>query len=260
MQPNGIITLLTDFGDVDGFAGIMKGVILSINDKAKIVDISNSLPSQDIEAGSLVLDNSYRFFPKGTIHVAVVDPGVGSDRRILAVQTKDYFFIAPDNQILKHIFYNNETLTVVEVLNKTYFLDEISRTFHGRDIFAPVAAHMSLGVPLTEFGPEVADFNRGEISQPVILAKKIIGKIIHIDKFGNLITDISAKMLNKQIFSISAGSTSLPEFVDSYAHVALGTPLAIIGSSGFVEISVRNGNACEQLSLHRGDIVQVEFK
>lgn len=260
MKPNGIITLLTDFGDADGFAGIMKGVILSINSQANIVDISNSLPSQDIEAGALVLVNSYRYFPKGTIHVAVVDPGVGSDRRILAVQTNDYFFIAPDNQLLKHIFYNNETFTVVEVLNKTYFLDEISHTFHGRDIFAPVAAHLSLGVALTDFGPEVTDFERGEIAQPVVLAKKIIGNITHIDKFGNLITDISAGMLTKKISAISAGSTSIPELVDSYAHVAMGKPLAIIGSSGKLEISVRNGNASKQLSLNRGEIVQVEFK
>lgn len=259
MQPNGIITFLTDFGDADGFVGIMKGVILSINAQAKVVDISNSLPPQDIEAGALVLHNSYKYFPKGTIHVAVVDPGVGSDRRILVVQTKNYFFIAPDNQILKHIFYNNETFTVVEVLNKTYFLDEISRTFHGRDIFAPVAAHLSLGVPVSKFGPEVTDFERGEISQPVILAKKIIGKIVHIDKFGNLITNISADLVNKKLLSISAGLTSLPGLVDSYADVGLGKPLAIIGSSGFVEISVRNGNAGEQLSLQRGETVQIEF-
>ncbi|MFZ5516110.1 MAG: SAM hydrolase/SAM-dependent halogenase family protein [Candidatus Zhuqueibacterota bacterium] len=260
MKPNGIITLLTDFGDADGFVGIMKGVILSINDQARVIDISNSLPSQDIEAGALILENSHRYFPKGTIHVAVVDPGVGSDRRILGVQTQDYFFIAPDNTLLKFIFYRNETLSVVELLNKQYFLPEISRTFHGRDIFAPVAAHLSLGVPLTDFGPQVVDFQRGEIFQPVILSKKIIGNIVHIDKFGNLITDIHGTRLNKPILVISAGSTAIHRLVDSYAHVTVGAPLAIIGSSGFLEISVRNGNASEQCALHRGDIVQVEFR
>jgi len=260
MEPNGIITLLTDFGDADGFVGVMKGVILSINSQARIIDICHALPSQDIDAAALILENSHRYFPKGAIHVAVVDPGVGSDRRILGVQTQDYFFIAPDNSLLKYIFYRNETLTVVELLNKHYFLPEISRTFHGRDIFAPVAAHLSLGVPLTEFGPPVVDFERGDIVQPVILSKKIIGSIVHIDKFGNLITDIPAGTLNKPILVISAGSTALHCLVDSYAHVNVGTPLAIIGSSGFLEISVRNGNASGQLALHRGDIVQVEFR
>ena len=146
MKPNGIITLLTDFGERDGFIGTMKGVILSINPKATIVDISHEIPAQDIEAGAFVLNNSYRYFPPGTIHVAVVDPGVGSNRKILAVQSDDYFFIAPDNQVLKYIFHASETLTVIEVLNKEFFLNKISQTFHGRDIFAPVAAHLSTDV------------------------------------------------------------------------------------------------------------------
>ncbi|HEX9971645.1 MAG TPA: SAM-dependent chlorinase/fluorinase [bacterium] len=257
MKPNGIITLLTDFGESDGFVGAMKGVILSINPDAGIVDLSHQIYSHDIEAGSFILFNSYHFFPPGTIHVAVVDPGVGSERRILAVATDRYFFIAPDNQVLKYIFNSDETLTVVEVLNRQFFLKRISQTFHGRDVFAPVAAHLSLGLPIRKLGNVILDYDRGAVDQPVETKQKIAGKIIHIDKFGNLITNISENQLQKPILSIIVGSYQMSHLSKSYADVEIGKPLAIIGSSGFLEIAVRNDNAQKQLSINRGDMVEL---
>jgi len=259
MEANGIITLLTDFGESDGFVGTMKGVILSINPKATIIDISHEIPGQDIEAGAFVLNSSYRYFPSGTIHVAVVDPGVGSQRKILAVQSEKYFFIAPDNQVLKDIFHSGETLTVIEVLNTQFFLNKISHTFHGRDIFAPVAAHLSTHVGIEQLGQKIKNYDRGIIDQPIITESNISGKIIHSDKFGNLISNIPAELINKPISFIQIGSTIFNRLSDSYREVDISEPLAIIGSSGYLEIAIRNGNAKRQLSLDRGEIVTIEF-
>ncbi len=259
MKPNGIITLLTDFGEINGFVGTMKGVILSINPEAKIVDISHEIPAQDVEAGAFILNNCYRYFPMGTIHVAVVDPGVGSHRKVIAVFSEDYFFIVPDNQVLKYIFHTHETLTVVEVLNKQYFLNDVSRTFHGRDIFAPIAAHLSNGLNIEQFGPIINDYNRGEIDWPAVNNSSLIGKIVYVDKFGNLISNIAENLISKPIASIKIGSIIINQLSNSYTEVDIGHPLAIIGSSGYLEIAVRNGNAQKQLSIYRGDIVQIEF-
>jgi S-adenosylmethionine hydrolase len=259
MKPNGIITLLTDFGVTDGFVGALKGVILSINPKATIVDISHEIPAQDIEAAAFVLNCSYRYFPGGTIHVAVVDPGVGTVRKILAVQSEKHLFIAPDNQILKYIFQSGETLTVVEVLNKQFFLNQISQTFHGRDIFAPVAAHLSTGVVIKQLGFETNNYDCGVIDQPVISDSTIAGKIIYIDKFGNLITNIPGELIDKPISRLQIGSIIINRLSNSYAEVDFNQPLAIIGSSGYLEIAIRNGNARQQLSLNRGEIVIIKF-
>jgi hypothetical protein len=260
MKSNGIITLLTDFGVTDGFVGTMKGVILSINPKAIIVDISHEIAAQDVEAGAFVLNCSYRYFPGGTIHVAVVDPGVGSKRKILAVQSNDYFFIAPDNQILKYIFHSTETLTVVEVLNKQFFLNQISQTFHGRDIFAPIAAHLSTGVGIEQLGHNIKNYDRGKIDQPIILSSGITGKIIYSDKFGNLISNIPGELINKPISRLRIGSIIINLVSNSYSDVDSNQPLAIIGSSGYLEIAIRNGNAKQQLLLDRGAKVTIEFR
>lgn len=259
MKPNGIITLITDFGESDGFVGTMKGVILGINPDAKVVDISHHIAPQDVEAGAFILNNSYPFFPQGTIHVAVVDPGVGSERRILAVAANHNIFIAPDNQILKYIFNSNETLTVIEVLNKQFFLKRVSQTFHGRDIFAPIAAHLSLGLPIQNLGNIVLDYDRGAIDQPIAAGQEIIGKIIHIDKFGNLITNIAECLLKNSKISLAVGSHRIGKLSRSYSDVENKQPLVVIGSSGFLEIAVRNGNAQKQLSINRGDKVELIF-
>ena len=259
MKPNGIITLLTDFGESDGFVGTMKGVILSINPKATIVDISHEIPAQDVEAGAFVLNSSYQYFPRGTIHVAVIDPGVGSRRKILAVQSGDYFFIAPDNQVLKYIFHSSETLTVIAVLNKEFFLNKVSHTFHGRDIFAPVAAHLSTNVGIEQLGQKTKQYDRGIVKHPIITESNISGEIIYCDKFGNLISNIPAELINKPISFIQIGSTMLNRVSNSYTEVDINKPLAIIGSSGYLEIAIRNGNAKRQLLLERGAKVTVTF-
>lgn len=259
MKSNGIITLITDFGQNDGFVGTMKGVILSINPKAIIVDISHEILPQDIEAGAFVLNSSYKYFPIGTIHVVIIDPGVGSNRKILVVQSNNFFFIAPDNQVLKYIFHSHETLTVIEVLNKQFFLNKISQTFHGRDIFAPVAAHLSMGVNIEQLGRRIKNYDRGLIDQPIITKSSIIGKIVNCDKFGNLTTNIPAELLNKPIIQIQIGSIRIACLSKSYSEVKVNQPIAIIGSAGYLEIAIRNGNARQQLSAERGDIVTIEF-
>ncbi len=259
MKPSGIITLLTDFGLADGYVGTMKGVILSINPAAKIIDLSHDLPAQDVSAAAFVLSSSYRYFPRGTIHVAVVDPGVGSNRKILAVKSQDFWFLAPDNQLLKYIFHASETLTVVEVLNKRFFLSHISQTFHGRDIFAPVAAYLSLGIDIHELGQETIDFDRGQIDLPRVSSDKIIGKVIYNDRFGNLITNIAATHLTRHISEICVGTTVIPRLAQSYAEVEIGQPLAIIGSTGFLEISIRNGNARQQLGVSPNASVTIKL-
>ncbi len=259
MKPSGIITLLTDFGLTDGYVAAMKGVILSINPDATIIDLSHDVSAQDVAAAAFVLNASYRYFPHGTIHVAVVDPGVGSNRKILAVESPSYWFIAPDNQLLKYVFHAGETLTVVEVLNKQFFLNQVSQTFHGRDIFAPVAAHLSLGVDIHQLGRVTSDFDPGQIDLPLISKDQIVGKVLYSDRFGNLITNIAAGAIPERALHISIGAVTIPRLSHCYAEVDCGHPLAIIGSSGFLEIAVRNGNARQQLAVSPGADVMIKL-
>ncbi|MDZ7331179.1 MAG: SAM-dependent chlorinase/fluorinase [candidate division KSB1 bacterium] len=259
MKPSGIITLLTDFGLSDGYVATMKGVILSINPKATIIDLSHDIPAQDVAAAAFVLEASFRYFPRGTIHVAVVDPTVGTNRKILAVKSSDYWFLAPDNQLLKYVFHAGETLTVVEVLNKRFFLGQVSQTFHGRDIFAPIAAHLSLGVDILQLGELTSDYDRGQIHLPSVSKHEIIGKVIYCDRFGNLITNIEATQLPKHEFRICVGDVTIPHLSQSYAEVEIGQPLAIVGSSGFLEIAIRNGNAQNRLSASPGTKVTLKM-
>lgn len=259
MKPCGIITLLTDFGLADGFVGIMKGVILSIYPQAKIVDISHQIPPQDISAAAFVLHYSHRYFPAGTIHVAVVDPGVGSSRRLLAVASERYFFLAPDNQILAYIFHDCETLTVVEVLNNQFFLAKVSRTFHGRDIFAPVAAHLATGIPMETLGPKIHDYDRGQIELPRMTKHGLHGQIIYVDQFGNLISNIPEDWIAGKATTIRLGKWVFKHVSEAYAEVGSGQPLAIIGSSGYLEIAIREGNASRTLGIGRGALIQIDF-
>lgn len=261
MKPCGIITLLTDFGVADGFVGIMKGVILSICPRARIVDITHQIPPQDISAAAFVLHYSHRYFPAGTIHVAVVDPGVGSSRRLIAVASKKYFFLAPDNQILAYIFHNRETLTVIEVLNKQFFLTTVSQTFHGRDIIAPVAAHLAAGVPIEKLGPRINDYDRGSVELPRKTPHGIQGKIIYVDHFGNLISNIPGSWLTeKPVTAIRLGQVLFNRLSAAYADVGFGQPLAIIGSSGYLEIAVREGSASHALQASRGAVIRIDFQ
>ncbi len=257
-----IITLTTDFGSSDLYVGIMKGVILNINPDVHIVDITHAIPPQDIRAAAFIIDAAYRYFPPDTIHVIVVDPGVGSSRQAIVCQTETASFVCPDNGILSHIFCCGETAyRAVAVDNSAYCLPQISHTFHGRDIFAPVAAHLSKGIPLNELGQPINDPVRFPILTPQVTEKELIGQVIWIDQFGNLITNISHEMLESFVmqrdFAITAKNVEIHGLNRSYAESAVGAFLAIVGSFGRLEISINQGNASRVLRLQRGDRVTI---
>ncbi len=256
-----VISLLTDFGGRDGYVGIMKGVILAINPLVALVDLSHEIDPGDIDSAAFVLARSYRYFPPGTIHVVVVDPGVGSGRRILAVESKNYYFIAPDNGVLKWIFANDPGAHVISVTRKEYFLANVSNTFHGRDIFAPVAAHLAQGVPLANFGDPIDDYDKGNIHKPLKSGNKVTGSVIYIDRFGNLITNIAADEIagKNKIARISIAGHAVARIADSYSQVQPGEILALIGSHGNLEIAQRDGSAAAKLNISVGTPVTVHF-
>jgi S-adenosyl-L-methionine hydrolase (adenosine-forming) len=249
-----IIALLTDFGTRDYFAGAMKGAILSINPDAKIVDITHEIPPQDLSAAAFTLGACYKDFPAKTIFVAVVDPGVGSERKAILVETEKYFFIAPDNGLLSFVFADAR-VSIYELTNKKYFAENISTTFHGRDIFAPVAAHLSLGVEPDEFGNEIKDFLRLEIDPPRPIANQTIeAKIIHIDRFGNLITNLKPEDLPEN-FVLEIGGKTIDRKKSFYAEAETDEIFAIFGSAGFLEIAAKENSASKLLNAKNGDKV-----
>lgn len=245
------ITLLTDFGTKDYFVGAMKGAILSVNPGANVIDITHEIAPQDVRAAAFTLANYYKNFPKGTVHVAVVDPGVGSSRRAVLVQTEDYFFLAPDNGLLSFVFDEIEggenasplsralparVFRVFELTNGKYFAPRVSRTFHGRDVFAPVAAHLSNSVEPERFGAEIEDFTRFETPKPrKISAGETLAEIIHIDRFGNLVTNLKTEDLPAK-FAVVVNETRIERHRKFYAEAAKGEIFSIAGSAGFLEI------------------------
>lgn len=256
-----IITLLTDFGYADPYVASMKGVILGINPDVQIVDISHNVTPQNINEAAFILKRSYPFFPKGTIHVVVVDPGVGSNRSIFAVKSDSAIFLAPDNAVLKYVF-DDGPVEVYQITNRDYFRDNVSHTFHGRDIFAPVAAHISKGISLEILGRPFADYVTGKVSKPVVDAnEKITGEVVYIDRFGNGITNIEGHLLagRKQI-QLHVKSITIRELSSRYTDVPAGKPLALIGSGNTLEISVHQGNASRQLEFGVGDKIIISIK
>lgn len=254
-----IITLITDFGLQDGYVGVIKGVIAKVDPSVKIIDISNNIESQDVFQAAYVIFTSYAYFPSGTIHVIVVDPGVGSNRKILCLKTKDYLFLAPDNGVLSFIAAQEESPSIREVTNKELFLSETSSTFHGRDIFAPVAAHLSKGFSYKNLGKRVSKINEINLPKPIRSPRGVLtGEIIYIDGFGNLVTNINRDVINSikvksGKLTIIAGKGRLNKISDSYADVGEKEVLAIFGSSGYLEISVNRGSAKDVLNLKKGD-------
>jgi S-adenosylmethionine hydrolase len=271
-----IIALLTDFGTRDYFVGAMKGAILSINPNAKIVDITHEIPPQDIRVAGFTLRACYQDFPEGTIFVVVVDPGVGSARKAILAQSENYYFIAPDNGLLsfviegrnasvnERVMDDDETrsLTVAfppfrifELTNKKYFAKDISPTFHGRDIFARVAAHLSNGVAPGEFGAQIDDLIRFEIAAPRRISdEKIEAEIIHIDRFGNLITNLRADDLPEK-FSLEINETRIEKHLKYYAEAKSDEIFSIFGSAGFLEIGAKENSASDLLKAQNGDRV-----
>ena len=263
LAPARVITLMTDFGTSDHYVGVMKGVILNINPQVEIVDITHTIPPQDVHAAAFLIDSAYRYFPTGTVHVIVVDPGVGSERRAIVCRTEAAYFVCPDNGILTHILREEERIHAVALKNSAYFLPQVSNTFHGRDIFAPIAAHLSRGIPIDKLGSPVAQPVQLSIPKPQVTDKAIIGQVIWIDCFGNLVTDISQEILEsleeQNSIVICAGSARIDHLNRSYAESAVGETLAIVGSFNRLEISINQGNAAQALGLKRGDRITIRM-
>jgi S-adenosylmethionine hydrolase len=263
-KSNRLIVLLTDFGAKDAFVGTMKGVILGINPNASIVDLAHDVPPQDVDAGAYVLWSSYAFFPKGSIFVVVVDPGVGSERRIVCAEGGSYLFVAPDNGVLKYLLADQVLRRVWEVKNKSYFLQKVSQTFHGRDIFSPVAARLSLGLKPLKLGEEIVlPYSQNEFT---LLnkkkGKKFSGRVIYIDRFGNLATNLRVRSgtdVTLQRSRIRIKTRVIQGMSRSYAEGSGKVPLALVNSSSLVEIGVKNARASELLGVRVGERVLFEF-
>ncbi len=275
-----IITLTTDFGFSDVYVAVMKGVILSINPEASIIDITHSIKQQNILQAAFILNTAYRYFPRQTVHVAIVDPGVGSERQGMILKTASALFVAPDNGILSYVIddlcpkeghYEGrlaqypeslETVTLMKGLEAVAITDPrfwrhpVSSTFHGRDIFAPVAAGLSLGISPYEFGDKSYSLHVFPVPQPILDSRgDLTGQILHVDCFGNLITNIKSGDLPHRDVIIQAGREYI-RGLNRYYDEGEGL-MAIVGSSGYVEISLKNGRASDFLSMTLGDEIRV---
>jgi len=255
IKRSGIITLTSDFGLRDAYLGIMKGVILGIFPKAQLVDLSHNIEPQNIPEASYILLSAVKFFPPGTVHLAVVDPGVGSARRAIIVESKKQFLVGPDNGIFTD-FITAES-KIYELTEQKFFLNKISQTFHGRDIFAPVSAHLAKGVSPEELGTPIQDPVLSARPQPKMIEGKIQGEVIYIDRFGNLITNIPEAMIPKRPIIRIMGKEIIG-LAKNYAEQAPRTLIAIIGSAGFLEISLTQGNASEKLKAGIGQALELE--
>lgn len=256
-----LITLTSDFGLHDSFVGIMKGVIFSINPQATVVDLTHGVPPQDIMAGALTVRHASTYFPRGTIHVVVVDPGVGSGRRPLLIECDGSYFIGPDNGVLSLAIGDRKPAHIVALSNPTYHLQPTSATFHGRDIFAPAAAHLSLGVPPVELGGKLETFMRLALSKAVLKPNEIIGEIIYIDHFGNLYTNIEQhdlRAIAAAKHDIVFGAVHITGIADHYAGGGTDNFVAVVNSWGLVEIAVYRGNAEQVSGAKIGDAVRVK--
>lgn len=248
-----IITITTDFGLQDYFVGVMKGVMLSINPDAKLVDLNNNVKRHDIVNGYFSLRNSFNYFPKGTVHLVVVDPGVGSKRRPVAISYGGYFFVGPDNGIFSMLYKGAFPFEIREITNSSFMLDRVSTTFHGRDIFSPAAAYISLEQSIENVGGIIDDPVTIDVPVPEIKDNKIKGDIVYEDVFGNLITNISTEILSKNDDVLISGKR-LKGIHSSYSEVKKGEPVAVTGSSGYLEVAVNSGRASAMFPVTDGKI------
>ncbi len=261
-----VITFTTDFGLQDPFVGIMHGVVLNIDPEVRIVDISHAVPSFDVLDGAWTIAQSYRFFPPRSVHVVVVDPGVGSERRPILAETDDYIFVAPDNGVLSLVEAREPSFRVRHVTADRYFLQPVSQTFHGRDIFAPVAAWLAKGIAPEDFGPEITDYTRLPLqSVERTDVDRLCAIVLKVDKFGNLITNLTESDL-PALLSDSPPSVRLliaghivTRVCSSYADGGSDELFAIFGSSGYLEIAARQESAAKKLSVREGEPVTVSF-
>ncbi len=251
------IVLLTDFGSKDPYVGILKGVIAQIAPQVPIIDLCHEIPSFDIEAAAFSLKQSYAYFPEGTVFLTVVDPGVGSECRRLLVKTANYFFVGPDNGYLSLVLDEEKIEHIIHLDHDAYFLHHVSSTFHGRDVFAPVAAQLAEGMNFREMGTEVYELKRLENLPPKHSKNKIEGKILSIDHFGNAITNISQTFIQrhwgKEEFALHIKDKKIILRFDHYAQADLNKVFMIYGSSGFLEISMKQASAVKKMKLKKGD-------
>ncbi len=261
-----LVTLLSDFGVKDPYVAEMKAVILSICPEARITDISHQIEKFNIRMGAFVLVSVAPYFPVGTVHMAVVDPGVGTKRRPLIVETKRYFYVGPDNGLLMLSAQREGIRHVYNISNPHYMLPTISRTFHGRDIFAPAAAHLAKGRVPSKFGPEIHDYLIPRFAKPRMGKDGLLGEVLYIDDFGNVVSNISTKDLEKVgmkegclLYVKFRKKVSKLKFCPAYGKVPVKAPLALIGSSDFLEISVNQGNASETFKVKIGDPICVSL-
>ncbi len=274
------IALITDFGLDDIYVGVMKGIMHSICPDAKFIDISHAIAPQSVREGALALLHSYHYFAPNTIFLVIVDPGVGSTRRPIAVKTQDYIFVAPDNGILSYALAELKQIDeAVTLENKAYHLSRVSDTFHGRDVFAPVTAHIASGVPLADFGTPVTDLFMLPRPQFQIRDRFIRGEVVHVDHFGNIITSIGRlkrvdahRVLLEPLFSVDQITIPVDHVTikvhgetvygisRAYYEGARGSLMAQIDSNGYLEIAVNQGNAAARLDAVIGDVVEVEWQ
>ena len=271
MQPNGLITLTTDFGQVDAYVAMLKGVILATNAAAHLVDYTHEIEAQKVNQAAYLLHTGYRYFPPGTVHLVVVDPGVGSDRKAIALAAPNWAFVAPDNGVLTYVWHElladhgRDALELVELTESRWWLPNVSTTFHGRDIFAPVAARIAAGVPLNEFGPALA----APVLLPLAAPTQRLdgaweGRIIHVDHFGNCITNFTRPFLDAHQAEGSPQISILDQKIErierTYGDSNWGVVMALFGSNERLELAVRNGDAARMLGVGVGDPLRITFK
>jgi S-adenosylmethionine hydrolase len=259
-----LITVLTDFGDHDYFVASMKGVMLNINPQVRIVDLSHRVAPYQIEDAAYLLQSSCRYFPAGTIHVAVVDPGVGTSRRPLLVSTSRYFFLAPDNGLLSSVLKDEQSVEIRQIENKQYRLDSEGTTFDGRDVFAPAAAWLTRGQAPGSFGRLIHDAVTFPAQEPAWEGPAMIGRIVYVDHFGNAISNIASshvsevrKYTKRTSVTIRIAGETIDDLVTCYADGKSDAPRAVINSSGYVEIFLKEGSASTALNVRKGDRIEI---
>lgn len=255
-----IITLTTDFGDIDPYAGVLKGVILNIFPYAKIVDITHNISPQDLWHANWSIESSYNYFPPKTIHLCIIDPGVGSERKPILIETKNYFFIGPNNGIFTGIFEKEELIKVIHLKERKYWLSDVSQTFHGRDIFAPVAAYLAKGIEPLDFGETLNKEDLIKISTHSFIKteKGCVGIVKHIDHFGNIITNIPTSNLPNKLHG-RFKNIDFKGLASNYSEAEPNKAFAIKGSSSYLELFINKGNFAKVTNAKAGDKVEVKF-
>lgn len=253
-----IVTLLTDFGLQDEFVGVMKGVIWSIAPQAQLVDITHAIQPQNILHGALVLGRAYRYFPPGSIHLSVVDPGVGTHRRGIALQVGEHTFVGPDNGLFTVPLISGEPVQAVSLDNPAYRLSTLSRSFHGRDLFAPAAAHLANGIPLHEFGSPADDLVKIEIPRPMRIGNIWQAQVMLVDSFGNLITNLrSADLAGQTVVEITCEGEKIHGMSETFGGSQPGSLIAMLDSSDSLSLCLVNGSAAQHLAAGPGTLVEV---